>query len=48
MIRMNELKIKCIYRDYTDIDYGYIYCLNPTIESKLCYLCEMNEDDLND
>ena len=42
---MNELKIKCMYRDCTDIEFGYIYCLNPTLENKLCYLCEMEEDD---
>ena len=42
------MDIKCIYRDYTDIDFGYIYCMNTTLENKLCYLCEMEEDDLND
>ena len=37
--------MECVYRDCTDYEYGYIYCMNPTLENKLCYLCEMEEDD---
>lgn len=40
---MEELKIECPFRDLTDIEYGYIYCLNPTVESMFCYLSDEND-----
>lgn len=42
------IEIKCPYRDYTDYEYGYIYCFNPDIENFLCYLCGMEDGDLID
>lgn len=45
---MKELIIKCPYRDCTDIEYGYIYCLNSDIKNILCYLCELEEGDVID